>query len=81
MIAKVVPIGNSKGIRIPALILKECEISDVVDLEVRNGKVILSPVDLPRKDWDKKYSAMHENGDDNLLLNDVVDLDSEDWEW
>ena len=35
MKASIVPIGNSKGIRIPKILLQECCIGKEVDLEVK----------------------------------------------
>ena len=50
----VVQIGNSKGIRIPKAILKQCQIEDQVDLEVEDGKIILEArKKTPRKGWGK----------------------------
>lgn len=77
----IVKIGNSKGIRIPSYILKECKITGEVDIKVIDGKVIIAPVGKPREGWDAQYKIMHENQDDVIKFNDEIDLDSEDWEW
>ena len=54
MLLDVVQIGNSKGIRIPKAILKQCQIEDQVDLEVEDGKIILEArKKTPRKGWEK----------------------------
>jgi len=37
----VVQIGNSKGIRIPKAILKQCQIEDQVDLEFKAERLSL----------------------------------------
>lgn len=81
MLADVVRIGNSKGIRIPAYILKECKIADKVEMEIQDGKIIIIPIDKPRSDWSGKFKEMHENGDDKLLIDENVDNDLEEWEW
>ena len=85
MRASIVPIGNSKGIRIPKPILEQCEIRDEVDLSVRAGRIILQPVrkakSSPRSSWDKALKAMHEAGDDRLLLEASLDADLADWKW
>ncbi|GAH76797.1 unnamed protein product, partial [marine sediment metagenome] len=44
MLINIVPIGNSKGIRIPKAILDQCDIENEVDLEVENGKIIIEPI-------------------------------------
>ena len=75
MRTNIIQIGNSKGIRIPALILKECNLSDEVELHVIKGNVIISPIKKARQGWDELYITMHEEGDDTLVLNDSIDLD------
>jgi len=40
----IVQIGNSKGIRIPRAILRQCSIVDEVDLEVTEDKLVLTPL-------------------------------------
>ena len=82
MLVSVVAIGNSKGIRIPKAILEQCNIRDQVDLEVREGQIILEPVrDAPRRDWDEAFRQMAGNRDDRLLIPDGLDLDTDEWEW
>jgi antitoxin MazE len=78
---EVIRIGNSKGVRIPAYILKECNIKDKIELEVRDGKIIITPVDRPRKGWSEKFKEMHMNGEDKSIINDNIGLEAEDWEW
>ncbi|NTU42944.1 MAG: AbrB/MazE/SpoVT family DNA-binding domain-containing protein [Nitrospirales bacterium] len=82
MKAKLVSIGNSKGIRIPAAILRQCAIDDTVDLQVEKGRIIICPVKgNPRDGWDRAFRAMRERGDDAPLLDEAVDAEVEDWEW
>ncbi|MCK5759111.1 MAG: AbrB/MazE/SpoVT family DNA-binding domain-containing protein [Clostridiales bacterium] len=81
MKTNIIRIGNSKGIRIPSFILKECKFSDEVELRVYKGSIVLSPIKTARQGWNAIYKSMHEERDDDLLFNDAIDIDSEDWEW
>ena len=82
MIVNIVQIGNSKGIRIPKVILEQCAIDAEVSLEIENGNIILRPISAtPRSGWEHAFSEMAENGDDQLLLDDTSDLHSDDWQW
>ena len=81
MLTDVVKIGNSKGIRIPAVILKECQITDKVEMEVLDGKIIIAPISKPRKNWSEQFKEMRKKGDDKLLIDDTLDANLEDWEW
>ncbi len=69
----IVNIGNSKGIRLPKTILEKYNISDKIELVLEKGYIILKPKKEPRKNWEKAFKKMHENGDDKLLINDVFE--------
>ncbi len=76
----VINIGNSKGIRLSKTILEKYGISDKVELILEKGYIILKPKAEPRKGWDKAFKKMHENGDDQLLMDDVFDDENfEEW--
>ena len=78
----VVPIGNSRGIRIPKAILEQCNIRDKIELEVEAGRIILEAVrDTSRRGWDKAFREMAANHDDSLLISEDIEIDMKDWEW
>ena len=84
MRASIVRIGNSQGIRIPKVVLEQTRLHGEVDLEVKDEKIIISPVKKPRQDWDRQFKLMAERGDDKLLDSEFVSLtsfDEEEWEW
>ena len=84
MRASIVRIGNSQGIRIPKVVLEQTRLHGVVDLEVKDEKIIISSVNKPRQDWDRQFKLMAERGDDKLIDSEVVSLtsfDEEEWEW
>jgi len=76
----VIPIGNSKGIRLGKAILEKYNIKDAVELVLEKGYIILKPTTVPRKGWEKAFKKMHENGDDKLLMSDIFeDENLEEW--
>jgi len=76
----VINIGNSKGIRLSKTILEKYSISDKIELILEKGYIILKPKAEPRKNWEKAFKKMHENGDDQLLMDDVFDDENfEEW--
>jgi len=76
----VINIGNSKGIRLSKTILEKYSISDKIELILGKGHIILKPKTEPRKNWEKAFKKMHENGDDQLLMDDVFeDENFEEW--
>ena len=76
MEASIIKIGNSKGLRLSKTILEKYNIKDKVELILEKGQIILKPISKPRKNWEKEFKKMSENGDDKLLLNDVFDDES-----
>ena len=81
MITKIVPIGNSKGIRIPNHVLKQLNISHQLELIINesNNEIILKPVHKIRDGWSDSFKKMHKTGNDDLIINDSLDLDEWDW--
>ena len=76
MKAQLVPIGNSRGVRIPKAILQQCDMSDEVELVVEGRQIILSPTgQQPRKGWHEAAARMAAAGDDELLIPDVLEDD------
>lgn len=76
----VINIGNSKGIRLSKTILKKYNIHDKIELILEKQFIVLKPKTEPRKDWEIAFQKMHENGDDQLLMNDVFDDETfEEW--
>ena len=76
----VIPIGNSKGIRLSKTLPEKYNITDKVELILEEDFIILKPKIEPRKGWEDAFKKMHENGDDQLLLNDVFeDEDMSEW--
>ncbi|MFH1824049.1 MAG: AbrB/MazE/SpoVT family DNA-binding domain-containing protein [Candidatus Firestonebacteria bacterium] len=82
MKANIIPIGNSRGIRIPKTLFEQCHIGKIVELEIKGKNIVIKPIkQKPRKNWDEAFLKMHENKDDQLIIDDNIDLDTEDWEW
>ncbi len=76
----IIPIGNSKGIRLSKTLLDKYNIKDTVELILEKGYIILKPKAEPRKGWEKTFKKMHENGDDKPLMTDVFeDENFEEW--
>ena len=67
----LIKIGNSKGIRLPKAILEKYNILDKVEMTLEEGYIILKPKLSPRKNWEKAFAQMHEEGDDELLMDNV----------
>ena len=76
----VIPIGNSKGIRLSKTLIEKYNITDKVELILEKDYIAIKAKQEPRKGWEKAFKKMSENGDDKLLINDVFDDENFD-EW
>lgn len=82
MKAKIVRIGNSRGIRIPKPLLEEAGLGEEVELRVVDGGIMIAAETGPRVGWAEAAALAKERGD-NTLLDEVVPttFDAVDWEW
>lgn len=79
---RIIRIGNSRGIRIPKTILEECRLEGTVELQAREGRLVVKPVGKARQGWEKAYRRMAEAGDDVLLDEPIpTDWDKARWRW
>ena len=49
MITTIISIGNSRGIRIPKLMLEESGLNNKVELEVKKGEIKIVPAKIKKK--------------------------------
>ncbi len=74
-------IGNSKGVIIPAQLLKQCQLDGMVMLEVRDKSIVISRPDQPRSGWEEAFKVAR--SEDELLIDETVinDFDNSEWTW
>lgn len=80
MRASIIKIGNSKGLRFSKTILEKYNIGDEVEIILEKEQIVIKPLADPRKNWKDSFIKMHEAGDDNLLIDDVLQDENFD-EW
>ena len=67
-------------IRLSKTLIEKYNITYTVELILEKEYIILKPKTTPRKGWEKAFKKMHENGDDKLLMPDVLhDENFEEW--
>jgi len=69
----IIKIGNSKGIRLPLAVLRQCGIDSKVELEIKDNCIIIKPVTTPRQGWAEAFELMHKNNDDDILISEEID--------
>lgn len=79
---RVVRIGNSRGIRVPKVLLDEAGLPDQVELRAEPGRLVVSAATRPRAGWALKARRMQGlDGDAPLEPETPTAFDRTDWRW
>ncbi len=83
MKTSIVKIGNSRGIRIPKPVIDQCHFKDEVEMEVRDGDLVIYSASKIRNGWDDAFRDMACRKDDRLLddISASSAWDDKDWQW
>jgi len=82
MKTKLIQIGNSRGVRLPKPIIEQAGLADEVDLQVREGAVLIRPLHAPRSGWEAAAKILLARTDHQLLDPQTpTRFDEEEWEW
>ncbi len=80
MEASIIQIGNSKGLRLSKTILEKYGLGDKVEIILEEDQIVLKPIRKVREGWETAFEKMHIQGDDELLIDDVIeDENIEEW--
>ena len=79
---RIVRIGNSRGIRVPKILLDRADLPDEVELRAEPGRIVVSAAARPRAGWAAKARSMRQRGDD-VMLDDATPtrFEETDWRW
>lgn len=80
MKTRLVRIGNSRGIRLPKLIIEEAGLTDEVEVRIRQGAVIIAPLATPRSGWAEAAAQLRDH-DEDRLLDPPTSTNFDEWEW
>jgi antitoxin MazE len=82
MKARIIRIGNSRGIRIPKPLIEQTGLGDAVEIAVQGNTLVISPVGRPRAGWIEVFRAMAVHRDDQLLDETrPTRWDEDEWQW
>lgn len=82
MKARLVRIGNSRGIRLPKSVIEQAGLTQEVDVSVQDGAVVIRSTAHPRAGWADAAAALHGAGDDRLLDEpEATRFDTTEWRW
>lgn len=79
---RLIQIGNSRGLRIPKVLVEQLGLGGDVEIAVRAGQLVVRAASHPREGWDEQFQAMAQRGDDAPLMDDLAnEWDDSEWEW
>jgi antitoxin MazE len=82
MKSRIVQIGNSRGVRLPKVLLEQSQLADEVELDAEPGRIVIRRGSRPRAGWAAAARKMHELGEDRLLdPTTSTRFDEKDWKW
>jgi len=80
--ARIVRIGNSRGIRIPKVWLEQLNLGDEVELAIQEDSLVVRPAHSAREGWSSAFQAMALHHDDGLIDQpQSTEWDREEWQW
>ncbi len=79
----LIPIGNSRGVRIPKPLIDQCGLTDEVEMDVRDGTILIHAPRKSRMGWEEAFQRMAACGDDKLLDGPTAPTrwEDEEWQW
>jgi antitoxin MazE len=80
---RIVRIGNSRGVRLPKLLLDQTGLVDEIEVEAQGNQLVIRPVRAPRTGWSEAFAEMAAAGDDQLLDPTLppTRFDRDRWTW
>jgi antitoxin MazE len=76
--AKLVAIGNSRGVRIPKAMIEQIGLGEDVELEVVDGTIVIRRKRRPREGWAEAAKLLAERGEE--LPPEITDMVETEWE-
>lgn len=82
MKAKLVRIGNSRGVRLPRPLIEEAGLPDDVELRVEDHTIVIAPASSARDGWADAAKRMRAAGEDEPIASDVgTHFEEDEWQW
>jgi len=80
--ARIVRIGNSRGVRLPKALIEQANLPEEVELHAAPGRIVVQAVRRPRAGWADAARQMRARGEDRLLdAPSPTRFDEQEWEW
>jgi antitoxin MazE len=82
MKSRLIRIGNSRGVRLPKPLIEQAGLKEELEVQVREGAVVIRSHRRPRAGWAGAARQMRERGDERLLDEPTATrFDRSEWHW
>ena len=82
MKARLVRIGNSRGVRLPKPLIEEAGLTEDVELQAQEGRIVISRVSHVRESWAQAAETLALREEDQLTDEPTAThFDDEEWNW
>lgn len=82
MKARLVRIGNSRGVRLPKPLIEQAGLGEVVELLVQDGAILIQSTAAPRTGWAEAARNLAETDGGGLLdAPTFTKFDEVEWRW
>jgi antitoxin MazE len=81
MKARLVRIGNSRGIRLPKAVIDQVGLDDEVELRVEDQRLVIIPATRARAGWSEAIQTMGAESASQLDPSTPTRFDETEWRW
>lgn len=81
MRARIVRIGNSRGVRLPKPLLEQAGLGDEVELTAEAGQILIAAPRVARAGWAEAARQLSAAGVDHVDAAAGTAFDDTEWEW
>lgn len=79
---RIVRIGNSRGFRVPKVLLDQADLPDEVELRAEPGRLVVTAARPPRAGWEDAAQQTRSQNEDILLDPEhPTTFDQQEWTW
>ena len=79
--ARIVRVGNSRGVRIPKALLEEAGLTEDVELDARAGAITIRPARSVRAGWAEAAARLAREESGPLDPAGPSNFDETEWSW
>jgi len=81
MKARLIRIGNSRGVRLPKAVIDQIGLDDDIELRVEDNRVVITAAAPPRTGWAEAARRLAAESRGLLDAPSLTRFDEDEWRW